>query len=361
MRIVIFGLTVTSSWGNGHATIWRGLCKALIRRNHKVVFFEKDVSYYRDNRDLYMLPGMEIILYSDWEEIKVKARDYLNNSDIGIITSYCSDALSAEAIMMDSPSILKIFYDLDTPVTLKAIKAGKQVPYINPQSLGSYDLVLSYTGGRALKELKDILHAKNALPLYGSVDPELHFPVEAKEDYRCNFSYLGTYAEDRQEQLLRLFIQPAERLPQKKLVIGGSQYPDDFPWRNNIAYFNHVPPPEHVYFYCSSDFTLNITRGAMAEMGYCPSGRLFEAAACGVPIISDNWEGLDYFYEPGAEILIANSTDDVIEFMNLSDAERNKISQAARDRTLREHTAESRIKDFETIIEDHYSMNLRKV
>jgi len=360
MRIVIFGLTITSSWGNGHATIWRGLCKALIRRKHEIFFFEKDVSYYRDNRDLYDMPGIEIILYSDWNEIKEKANEHLLNSDVGIITSYCPDALKAEELMMECNNLVKIFYDLDAPVTLKAIKSGIDVPYINVHGLGGYDLVLSYTGGIALRELKDILKAKKTEALFGCVDPEIHYPVSAKDDYKNDFSYLGTYAEDRQQKLSTLFIEPAAKMPDKVFVIGGSQYPDNFPW-NNVVYFNHVPPPEHPYFYCSSGYTLNITRGAMAEMGFCPSGRLFEAAACGVPIISDSWEGLDMFFSEGTEILIANSSDDVIRYLNYSEQERMSISRAARERTLMEHTADSRVKNFERLIEEHFSLKTGKV
>lgn len=361
MRIVIFGLTITSSWGNGHATIWRGLCKALIRRKHQIVFFEKDVSYYRDNRDLHDLQGMDIILYSCWEDVENKAKECLMNSDIGIITSYCPDALKAEEVMMNYHNLLKIFYDLDTPVTLKAIKEGKSVPYINKHGLGDYDLVLSYTGGTALTELKEILHARKAQPLYGSVDPDFHYPVAAKINYRCDLSYLGTYAEDRQEKLIKLYIEPAVYLFDKKFIIGGSQYPENFPWRRNVHYISHVPPPEHPYFYCSSDYTLNITRGAMAEMGYCPSGRLFEAAACGVPIISDNWEGLNEFYTPGDEILIAYSAENVMEFLKNSEEERKRISAAARERTLAEHTADTRAEEFETLVETHFSIKTGKV
>ncbi|MGE5681132.1 MAG: glycosyltransferase [Bacillota bacterium] len=352
MKIVIFGLTISSSWGNGHATIWRGLCRALVRRGHNIIFFEKDVPYYASNRDLTEMPGVRLILYTDWEEVIEEAKAELRSADAGIVTSYCPDGIKASQHLLSSNALYKIFYDLDTPVTLKDLSKGKPVPYIMEEGLGEYDLVLSYTGGAALDALKSRLGARYTAPLYGSADPLTHRPVDKSDSYRCEFSYLGTYASDRQALLERLFIEPARKLPEKRFIIGGSMYPEDFPWAGNIWYLAHISPPDHPAFYCSSDFTLNITRGAMAEMGYCPSGRLFEAAACGVPIISDTWAGLDQFFEPGREIIIVSSTEEVTEALNMPNEERLKIAKAARERVLRDHTGEQRAIEFEKILEE---------
>jgi spore maturation protein CgeB len=352
MKLVIFGLTISSSWGNGHATIWRGLCKALIRRGHQVVFFERDVPYYAGyHRDLHQIEGGELCLYTNWAEAEALGRQHLADADVGIVTSYCPDGVPASELVLSSAVGLRAFYDLDTPVTLASLKSGQSVSYIGPRGLVDFDLVLSYTGGLALPALQRDLGARRVAALYGSVDPEVHCPAPGSAAYQADLSYLGTYAEDRQVALNRLFIETARRLPAERFLIGGAQYPGDFPWTDNIYFVRHLPPPEHPSFYCSSRLTLNVTRRAMAEMGYCPSGRLFEAAACGTPILSDWWEGLDLFFEPGREILVARDTDDAIAAMQLPEPELARIAQRARERTLAEHTAERRAQDLEAALE----------
>lgn len=352
MKLVIFGLTISSSWGNGHATLWRGLLRALIRRGHKVVFFERDVPYYAAHRDLNSLPDGELVLYEDWNETLPLARRHLAEADVGMITSYCFDALAATELLLSAPArCLRAFYDLDTPVTLENLRAGRKVTYIGPPGLREFDLVLSYTGGAALSELQTRLGARRVAPLYGSVDPDVHCPAYAVADFAADLSYLGTYAEDRQARLKTLFIDVAHQSPNRLFRIGGSKYPMGFPWAKNIFFNHHVAPPDHQAFYCSSRLTLNITRGAMAESGYCPSGRLFEAAACGVPILSDWWEGLEQFFHPGTELLIAKTTAEAVAALEMPDAELGKIARAARERTLAEHTAERRANDFEAALE----------
>lgn len=351
MKLVVFGLTISSSWGNGHATIWRGLGRGLKALGHKLVFFEKDVPYYAAHRDLMEPEGAYLVLYSAWDQIRAKARKELDDADAAIVTSYCPDAKEACELLFNSNAKVKCFYDLDTPVTLKAIKDSGSAPYIPSSGLSGFDLVLSYTGGGALEGLKTELNARRVAPLYGSVDPASHGPAPAIKDYEASLSYLGTYAEDRQAALERLFVEPATRSAQKRFIIGGALYPDDFPWKPNIYFVRHVPPPRHPSFYCSSAFTLNVTREAMARMGYCPSGRLFEAAACGVPVISDWWEGLDRFFEPGSEIVIARTSDDVMEALEMDEAQRKRIGRMARERTLSGHTALSRARELERLVE----------
>jgi spore maturation protein CgeB len=342
MKLVIFGLTVTSSWGNGHATIWRGLLSALGALGHRTTFFEHDVPYYASHRDLTESPDYRIELYSDWSTVLRTARAALEDADAAIVTSYCVDAVEASELLMGSDVPMRVFYDLDTPVTLDRLRRGETVEYIPPDGLGSFDLVLSYTGGRALEDLRTMLGARVVAPLYGSVDPGIHKAVPAVPRYRSDLSYLGTYAADRQPALQELFLKPAIALPEKRFVIGGSKYPPDFPWTPNTWYLQHVSPPEHPAFYSSSSLTLNITRAAMAEMGYCPSGRLFEAAACSTAVVSDWWEGLDEFFEPDREIIIVRTADDVIEALSRAPAELRHIGEAARVRTLEDHTARDR-------------------
>ena len=351
MKLVIFGLTISSSWGNGHATLWRGLCRALGARGHDVTFFERDVPYYAAHRDMTDPAGCHLRLYASWEDVHAAAESALADADVGMVTSYCPDGQQACDLVLASHA-MRVFYDLDTGVTLARLKGGEQVAYLPPQGLGDFDLVLSYTGGRALDELRTRLGARQVAPLYGSVDPEAHRPSPASGGLpRGHLSYLGTYAADRQQRLEELFIEPARRRPHRRFVIGGSQYPPDFPWTQNIYYVSHMPPPQHPAFYGSSVMTLNVTRGPMADFGYCPSGRLFEAAACGTPILTDTWEGLDSFFEPQREILVARNTDEALAALDVSNEELERLSRHARERTLTEHTADCRARDLEGLID----------
>lgn len=351
MKIVIAGLTISSSWGNGHATLWRGLCRALARRGHRIVFFEKDVDYYARHRDMVELAGVDLVLYKDFQTIRSRLAEEFGAADAAILTSYCPDAISVSEVLLSSKAKIKCFYDLDTGVTLDTLESGRRPAYVSKRGFADFDLVLSFVGGTALADLRNKLGARRVVPLYGSVDPDVHFPVAGSAGRRFDLSYLGTYASDRQQQLTQLFLRPAERLPERAFILGGSMYPQDLAWRPNIFYQEHVAPPKHAQFYCSSRLTLNITRAGMARRGYCPSGRLFEAAACGVPLLSDCWEGLDQFFKPGQEIVIAQSADEAAAALELSDAELERISREARERTLAFHTADARAAELEHIFE----------
>ncbi len=345
MRIVIFGLAVSSSWGNGHAALWRGLIRGLHMAGHHVTFFERDVPYYAGCRDLTELPGGgDLVLYSEWNADH--AAQVIGAADVAMVTSYCPDARVATQVIAQSRVPLRCFYDLDTPVTLARLASGEQVEYIVPEGLGCFDLVLSYAGGSALGTLRTQLGARRVTPLYGSVDPEVHCPGLPAPQYRSALSYLGTYAADRQPVLARLFLEPARRLPKQRFAMAGAMYPDDFPWSDNIHFVRHLPSSEHAAFYASSRLTLNVTRAAMVTSGWCPSGRLFEAAACGVPLLSDAWPGLDHFFAPGREILIAGTAEDVLAALDLSDAELASVARAARERTLDQHTAAHRAREM---------------
>jgi spore maturation protein CgeB len=351
MKVVIFGLTISSSWGNGHATLWRGLTRALTGLGHRVVFFERDVPYYAMNRDLWEIPGGELILYPDWDAVLSRAMKEVSDSDVAMVTSYCPDGIAAGDLVLSAARGITSFYDLDTPVTLSRLQRGETLSYIGPQGLAGFDLVLSYTGGAALDALQAQLGARRVAPLYGHVDPDVHKPAAPAPQYAADLSYLGTYAEDRQAALEMLFVEAARQRPQGRFVIGGAQYPPDFPWADNIFFVRHLPPSEHPAFFSSSPFTLNVTRRDMAVMGWCPSGRLFEAAACGTALISDNWEGLDSFYAPGSEIVIAQSTEDTLGALALSEAEIKGLAKAARDRTLAEHTSAHRAAELIALCE----------
>jgi spore maturation protein CgeB len=351
MRIVIFGLTITSSWGNGHATLWRGLCKALTQSGHEVEFFERDTPYYAANRDFRDGPYGRVIIYHSWDDVRTAAHQSIRSADAVFVTSYCPDAVAAGTLAQEAARGLTVFYDLDAPVTLARLEAGDQVDYLGPEGLSQYDLVLSFTGGAALEGLRVRLGARVARPLYGHVDPDVHHRCKAKAHYAAAMSYLGTYSSDRQATLERLFVWPARARPDARFLIGGAQYPQDFPWSSNIFFVRHLPPPEHAAFFSSSRLTLNLTRSSMARMGWCPSGRLFEAAACGVAMISDAWEGLDHFFEPGSEILVAQTEPDVLDALDADDAELARVGRAARERVFDQHTSQHRARELCTLLE----------
>jgi spore maturation protein CgeB len=342
MKLVIFGLTVSSSWGNGHATLWRGLLRALAGRGCHSVFFEHDVPYYAASRDLWEIPGGELALYSDWPDAKIRAQHHLADADVAMITSYCPHGIEATDLVLDARRPLRVFYDLDTPVTLSRLSRGEPTSYIGPHGLGGFDLVLSYTGGCALEELQTGLGAQRVMALYGHVDPTVHRQVAPTAQYRSDLSYLGTYSDERQAALEALFVEPARQRRDRRFLIGGAQYPAEFPWSSNIFFTRHLPPDEHPAFFSSSRLTLNVTRRTMAEKGWCPSGRLFEAAACGTPVLSDSWPGLDAFFAPGEEILTAADTADAVGALDLTDRELRRIGENARARVLGQHTAEHR-------------------
>jgi spore maturation protein CgeB len=352
VRFTIFGLTISSAWANGHATPWRGLLKGLHRLGHTTTFFERDADYYAQHRDLTSPDFCDLVLYSDWQSIVDCARTSIRHSDVAIVTSYCPDGLAASRLVLDTPGPLHTFYDLDTPVTLAALaEHGLAVPdgarYLTPDLIPEFDLYVSFTGGPILETLTSEWGARRTLALYGSVDPDVHAPVASvPEDFRCALGYLGTYAADRQPALERLFIQPARQRPADHFVVAGSLYPPEICWPSNVDRRAHLEPPLHPAFYSANRLTLNVTRQAMRTWGYTPSGRLFEAAACGAPIVTDRWPGLDVFFEPDAEVIVADTPEQVVAALSLDDAQLGRISTAARERTLTHHTGAARASEL---------------
>ena len=346
MRLVVFGLSITSSWGNGHATLWRGLIRALAERGHAVTFFERQAPWYAAHRDCASPAGATVVLYDEWPE--ARARRAVEGADAMIVTSYCDDARRAAALPRGAAT--RVFYDLDTPVTLSRLALGHDVPYVPEGGLGDFDLVLSFTGGAALTLLRERLGARRVAPLYGSVDPDAYVPGRPQARFAARLSHLGTYAADRRSALERLFLDVARRRPAADFLLAGSLYPSDLTWSANVVHVPHVAPGEHPDFYASSDWTLNITRGAMAELGFCPSGRLFEAASCGAAVLSDRWVGLETFFTPGAELVCVETTDDVLAWLGSPPATRLALGEAARVRVAAEHTARHRAAELEVLL-----------
>jgi spore maturation protein CgeB len=350
MNIVVFGLTISSSWGNGHATLWRGFARACVARGHRFTFFERDIPYYAMNRDSYQSCG-ELVLYQEWNDIRAAAAREVAQADVAIVSSYCPDGIAAGMLACDAGRPLSVFYDLDTPVTLAKLARGETTTYIGPRKLVDFDLVLSFTGGPVLDALRRDLGARRVAALYGHVDPDYHRRTFSRTEYVSDFSYLGTYSADRQDALDAFFLDAARARPQMKFTLAGAQYPASFPWTPNIYFVRHLPPSEHSAFFSSSRLTLNITRADMAANGWCPSGRLFEAAACETPIVSDYWEGIEAFLAPGSEVVVVRTAQEALAALDLDERTRQRIGRAARDRILAEHTSAVRLREFEGYVE----------
>jgi len=350
MKIVIFGLSISSAWGNGHATTFRALLKALHERKHQIVFFEKETEWYADNRDLPDPPYCRLVLYERWKEVLQRVRNELNDADVGMVGSYFPDGIAAIDELLDSKAEAKAFYDIDTPITVAQLRERERTEYVEARQLPGFDVYFSFTGGPMLREIEDRFGAKLAFPLYCSFDPHEYHRFATSKRFACDLSYMGTYAPDRQAKLENLLVDAAKMLPKRMFIVAGSQYPKSTRWPKNIRRIVHLNPKWHARFYSSSRLTLNVTRREMVAAGYSPSVRLFEAAACGATIISDNWPGLDSFLLPGRQILLPVDAQDVVRFLSLSDSELRKIGIAAQARVLCEHTSEIRARQFEEAV-----------
>ncbi len=345
MKITIFGLTLSSSWGNGHATPYRAILRGLQRRGHRVNFYEKDVEYYARRRDFTSCSYCNLVLYPTWDEVRERALREAEESDAVIVASYCPEGARIADEVLELSRPLQVFYDLDTPITLQNLEIG-EVDYLRREQIPGFDLYLSFTGGGVLRELEQQWGARLARPLYGCVDPEVHARVPAREEFSCLLSYMGTYAADRQDKVDALFLEPVRRRPKSRFLLAGSLYPRHWVWPENMLLLDHVAPADHPALYSSSRMTLNITRDGMARYGYCPSGRFFEAAACSTPLITDYWEGLEHFFTPGEELFVVRDAEDVLSAVDCSDEHLKMIAQRARERTLGEHTGDRRAREL---------------
>jgi spore maturation protein CgeB len=348
MNIVIAGLSITSSWGNGHATTYRALVRALAARGHHVTFLERDVEWYAQNRDLPEPPYCRTHLYASISELQSRHAAEIESADLAIVGSYVPEGREVADAVLRMASGCTAFYDIDTPVTLAALDAGG-AEYLDREQVPRFDVYLSFTGGPTLRRLEEQFGARRARALHCSVDPAMYFPEPRR--HRWDLGYLGTYSADRQPTLSELLLRPAAAWPDGRFVIAGPQYPSSMPQAGNVDRIEHLAPSLHRAFYNQQRFTLNITRRDMIAAGYSPSVRLFEAAACGTPIISDVWMGLETFFEPGREILLARSATDILGWLHdLPADERAAIGRRARERVLQGHTAARRAVELEAFV-----------
>jgi spore maturation protein CgeB len=346
LDIVIFGLSITSSWGNGHAATYRALAKALHQRGHNVTFLEREVPWYRDNRDLIDADYCRIELYDHLREVPRRFGQLVADANLVIIGSYVPDGVRLADWITSCARGITAFYDIDTPVTLASLDLGK-ASYVAAALIPRFDLYLSFTGGPVLNIIEDIYGSPRARALHCAAD--LSPTAEPDIPFRWALGYLGTYAPDRQPALEALLLETSRQLSDQQFVVAGPKYPDDIQWPANVTRIEHLPPSRHQEFYAGQRFTLNVTRHNMRLAGFSPSVRLFEAAASGVPIVTDNWPGLETFFTPGREILVVEGTREVIQVISeLPEERRRDIAAACRQRLLRSHTPQHRARQLES-------------
>lgn len=348
MKITFLGLSLSSSWGNGHATTYRGLIYELAQKGHQITFLERDVSWYRDNRDLENPSYCQLKYYGSPDELKDGFRADVSEADVVILGSYVPNSPEVAEWVLNTAQGITAFYDIDTPVTLFKLDQG-DYEYLAPGLVPRFDLYLSFSGGKVLELLEKKYKAKKARALYCSFDAVQYYPEKIEEKWLMG--YLGTYSDDRQPTLEELLIMPASSMKNHEFIVAGPGYPKSIGWPGNVMRIDHLAPDRHRDFYNSQRFTLNVTRKAMRVLGYSPSVRLFEAAACGTAIISDWWEGLDQLFVPGEEILIAQGRNDCLGFLQNSSEERaGEIGQKAREKVLKSHTARHRADELESYV-----------
>lgn len=356
MKLVVLGLSLSSSWGNGHATTYRALLRAFADRGHEVLFLERDVPWYAAHRDFRSDGNLRLALYGSLDELRRRWRREVGAADAVIVGSYVPDGVEVGRWAQETARGVAAFYDIDTPVTLARLAAG-DAEYLSPEIIPGYDLYLSFTGGPTLRRIEARYGARAARPLYCSVDAEAYRPLAAP--WKWDLSYLGTYSADRQPTLERLLLQPARRAPHLRFCVAGPQYPGDIAWPANVERIDHVAPADHPAFYAASRYTLNVTRADMIAAGYSPSVRLFEAAACATPIVSDVWDGLSDLLEPGREIILARGSEDVLTVLRSPDGPaRRAMGEAARRRILAEHTAVHRAAELERHLDEAIAARL---
>jgi spore maturation protein CgeB len=352
LKIVIFGLSITSSWGNGHATTFRALTRALHERGHRILFYEHDLEWYANNRDMPQPSFCETRIFENWSSVRHSALREAADADVVMVGSYFPDGLQAIDEVLELNGPVKAFYDIDTPITVSHLRETRKTDYLRADQIPGFDVYFSFTGGPMLREIEQQFGARKVVPLFCSFDPDEYRAFSVNKRFACDMSYMGTYAPDRQPKIDEFLGEPALQLPDLKFIVAGPQYPKSIKWPVNVRRIMHLNPKWHARFYSSSRVTLNVTRRDMVQAGYSPSVRLFEAAACATTIVSDNWPGLDCFFAPGEEILLPVSSKDVVAILSkISGEELRAIGLRAQQRVLGEHTSEMRAIEFERCIE----------
>lgn len=348
LSLAFLGLSLSSSWGNGHATTYRALIKGLAARGHDVLFLERDVPWYADNRDLAKPSYCRLAFYNDLVDLERRFSRDIAAADAVVVGSFVPDGVAVSRLALSHARGLVGFYDIDTPVTLRRLEAGDE-EYLSADLVPQFDFYLSFTSGPTLRRLRDEFGARRATAFHCMVDPALY--RRTGDAVMWDLGYLGTYSADRQPALEQLLLEPARRLPDRRFVVAGAQYPDVSDWPANVEWIEHVAPRDHAAFYSRLRFALNLTRADMRAAGWSPSVRLFEAASCGTAILSDRWAGLTELFPENEAIRVVDATADVVALLSGADErEIARMADRARQIVLAEHTGDQRALELETIL-----------
>ena len=355
MRITIFGSSLVSSYWNGAATYYRGMCKALHARGHQVTFVEPDIYDRQARRDLAEDPPYaEVRVCAGWPEL---ARELDRARGVDLVAK-CSGVggwdleLAGAVLDLQSSDTLVAYWDVDAPQTLASAFAEEPIPGTFRALIPRYDCILLYGGGPPVQDAYTRLGARAAHLLYNAVDADDYFPVAPQSDRACDLLFMGNRMPDREQRVRRLFLRAAELAPDLRFVLGGEGW-GDCPLPSNVRWIGHVPTAEHRAWNCSARMVLNVNRQAMADYGYSPPTRVFEAAGCACCVVTDAWAGVDAFFEPDAEILVASSAEEIVGHLRtISPEAAAAIGQAARGRVLRDHDYASRAALLEQVLLD---------
>ena len=346
MKCVVLGLALSSSWGNGHATTWRAILKGFAQLGHEVLFLERRKAWYLANQDLVDPWYCRLAFYDEPGELSTVWAREIAGADLVLVGSYVPDGIAVIDIALRLANGRVCFYDIDTPITLAALASGRET-YIARRQIPQLQCYFSFTGGPTLQELRAKFGARRAEALYCCADPDIYRPT--RDPVVWDLGYIGTYSDDRQPMVERLLIEPARRLPHRRFVVAGPQYPASIEWPANVERIEHLAPADHPAFYSRQRFTLNVTRADMVAAGWSPSVRLFEAACCAAPVISDPWPGIEDVFRPDTEIYIRSDSDGVVDLIEIEDA--HGVGECARRRALRDHTGLNRARKLATVVE----------
>ncbi|MEX0887263.1 MAG: glycosyltransferase [Phycisphaeraceae bacterium] len=354
MHIAFFGSSLVSAYWNGAATYYRGIIRALHARGHRVTFYEPDALGRQQHRDMDPPPWAEVVVYSGDDERDVhRCLDRARAADVIVKASgvgVFDELLEAAAPELRSPGKVVAFWDVDAPATLQRLDDNPDDAFI--KQIGAYDMVLTYGGGPGVIEAYLARGARACNAIYNAADTSTHHPVAPERRFACDLAFLGNRLPDREARVEQFFLEPAMRMPGRRFILGGSGWADK-PRPTNVRYLGHVYTRDHNALNASPTAVLNVSRESMARAGHSPATRLFEAAAAGACIISDAWPGLDAFLEPGREVLVAESGDDVIEHLaRLTPEQAGAIGSAALRRVIAEHTYDHRARQLERLLQE---------
>jgi len=357
LNIAFYGSSLVSAYWNGAATYYRGIIKELSRLGHQVTFYEPDAYERQQHRDIPDPEWAKVVVYENKEESARQVLAEAAHADIVIKASgvgVFDELLEDQVLKLRKENQLIIFWDVDAPATLERMENNPADPFraLVPQ----YDMILTYGGGQPVIDAYAAFGAKRCIPIYNALDPETHYPVQEDARFACDLAFLGNRLPDREARVEEFFLKAAAALPSEKFKIGGSGWGDKG-MPQNVEYIGHVYTKDHNAFNCTPKAVLNISRDSMAKMGFSPATRVFEAAGAGACIITDYWLGIDFFFEPGKEILVAASGDEVAEILSkLSAEEARAIGEAAKARVLAKHTYAHRAKEADEIFKAHFQV-----